>query len=301
MAEEMTFADDPVAEIYQNDFDERMGQLQDASDSATLDGTEQRDDAPRTDDGDTSGTPRRGAGLQEIEAYLKETGQDHLAESVKKIFATNTRLQNEVKQTERSLDDRVRDAVSQAMRDVNAEEAGIDPDDPMAMVTPEQKTLFRRLLEDQARELGYVKNDDLTQREQKTWMAQADQDAAEQFGEAFGSVDDLGQVVLSDEARERMMPVYERIRDKARGWAYSDIYKLATFDEQIRAAEERGRMGKTQTTQERVQRVQRAQTERPGVPVTSRINIRGERGTPSDRSDKVMARALALAKRQLNH
>ncbi len=296
MAEEM---EDPVEEIHRRDFEERMSQLQDVADADT-EGTAPRDDSDSADDGDTARTPRRGAGMDEIQAFLEQQGQGHMVESIKKVYATNTRLQNEARQNERSLDDRVRDAVSQAMRETQAEDAGLDPDDPMAQVTPEQRSLFRRLMEEQASELGYVKSADLQQKEQQTWMHEADREAAESFGDAFGVVDDVGQVVLSDDAKGAMTPVYERLRDPSRGWTYADIYRLATFDDQIRAAEERGRNGQTQNTQERVQRLQRAQTERPGVPVTPQVNIRGERGSRNDTGERVMARALAIARRQIS-
>lgn len=304
MAEEtMTFPDVTSETLHEEahaDKIEQIGQYQTPSqegvngnDSATL-GTEQRA-VESGEDSATFGTERPATDLQSLLAAIPNEEQ---ADSVRRIFAENTRLRQAEKSVDTNMEAAVKSAVEQALQEQGAIDQGFDPDDPMSQVTPEQKALFGRILQEQANELGFVKKDDLTQEKATDYLTRSDKEGVKMFGDSFGLEDSEG-VVLTDEAKASMVPILERLKDNARGWTNNDLYILGNFDQLIAAAEERGRTGQQTYTQERVQRIQRARTEQPGAPVSTTVNIRGERGTPADKSENVMARAMALAKSQL--
>ena len=298
--------DDPIQALHDADRARQLDSIGEAthipvggnaSDAGT-NGTAQRGDG----DGQDSATARTD-GPSDLQSILGQLADNPAqADAVRRIFADNSRLMQERKQAEGSLETVVKTAVDGALREQQAMDQGLDPEDPMAMVTPEQESLFERLLEKKATQLGYVRNDDLKAQEQQSQLAEANKAALEQFGDELGLLDSSGSVVLSDTAREAMTPVYQRLLiDGAPppGLNYGDLMKIANFDKLIADAEERGRTGQVSTQAQRVARVQRAQTERPGANVTPQVNIRGEKGSASDKRDKVLARAMALAKQQL--
>ena len=307
---EMVFPDNAAEALHEQGHQARLEQIsqfqppsQDGgttNDPTSANGSIGQRGGESAEDAATDRTAQPGTDLQSVLAAIETNIDSSQAEAVRKVFAENTRLRQAEKTSEQSVEESVRAAVEQALREQLAADAGLDPEDPMSQVSAEQKGLFKRILEEQAAELGFVKADDLTQREASDYLARANADGVKLFGDKFGLEDDQG-VVLTDEARGLMTPVYERLQDAARGWTYSDLYKIANFDNLISEAEARGRNGQQTNTQQRVERIQRGRTEQPGAAgVHTSVNIRGERGTPGDKGENVMARAMALAKQQLS-
>ena len=148
--------------------------------------------------------------------------------------------------------------------------------------------------------LGYVPRQELEDRameaQSRSHIQQNLEDAYEQFGEQFGSVDEAGSVRIHPEVQERLRNRLAQLRDPATGITPLDLYKL-----------EFGAQAPIQQPQQRQQPVPPPQQRRPSPSATVRRSSRGG-GSPqvriydpgrNDSAEDVFERAWALGKRQL--
>lgn len=276
--------DDPVMEIMNSDRDRLRNGLQGALQDGPQSATEADTTAPA---GEVSATSEDGAsigtGLQDILAKLPPEQHD----SVRRIFADNTRLRQE----QSGLDSRLESAVELAVKEALTEQP---QQQPQGDVTEDQLTLFRQI----ADSLGYAKTDDILADKSSNYLDSANEGGIQAFGDDFGMLDSGGQFVLSQHQARPLTDTYNRLNDPSRGISYNDLYVLTHHKKLLQEAEERGRGvadGRTRMNDRVAGRVE-------GRPTTAApsLNIRGEVGTTPDSSRNVMARAYTLAKKTLN-
>ena len=163
-------------------------------------------------------------------------------------------------------------------------------------VSEQHIEMFRAM----ADHLGYVPRQELEDKameaQSRSHIQQNLEDAYEQFGEQFGSVDEAGSVRIHPEVQERLRNRLAQLRDPATGITPLDLYKL-----------EFGAQAPIQQPQQRQQPVPPPQQRRPSPSATVRRSSRGG-GSPqvriydpgrNDSAEDVFERAWALGKRQL--
>ena len=304
MAEEKLNNDNPVAEIHDAqaaglmaDLQNTLGRVTDGQANSTDTTTDGIVAPAGSEDSATNGTETPHTDLQSI----REALPSNQAEAVAKIFADNTRLLNQVRELEvrgeEQLKNTVDTAVNTALREQAVADSGYEPDDPLAAVTSEQKHLFLRI----ADELGFVKSGDLKAQEAVDFVAKENVKAVEVFGESLGQLDSVGGIILSKDAKSMMTPIYNRLSIDGKPppkLTYNDLMKIGTYDAlKKQVSDLKASLGETDETL-RIKNLQRAQTEGPGASVATSVSLRGEKGTPADKRDNVMARAFQLAKQQ---
>lgn len=289
-----TFPADPMAEILREDAEARRNELETVlSKKATT-----QQEAAETVDEPTEkkdSTSSKRAGIDTVLRKVRENPNATLtteeAEAIRAQQATITRLQQERKDLESRMDDAVRAAVQEALGETAQEEE--------LPLTDDQEALFKKLLQ----KYGVVLKDELEQMDQQktatTYRDESNRRAAEAYGDGFGAFDEEGNFVLSDESREELAPVYQRLQDSARGVTYEDLYILKHHEDLVNAAYEKGLSERAQQNGQRRERLVRAQTESGGASLTPAPRIRGPKGSSEDTRDKVMQRAFLLAKRKL--
>ena len=162
-------------------------------------------------------------------------------------------------------------------------------------VSEQHLEMFRAM----ADHLGYIPRQELDERAQevqsRNYIQQNLDDAYEQFGEQFGSVDNDGNVRIHPEVQDRLRARLEQLQDPSTGITPLDLYRL-----------EFGAQAPVQQVQEEVQPEPPPQQRRPSPSATVRRSSRG--GVPSvriydpsrnDSAEDVFERAWALGKRQL--
>ncbi len=162
-------------------------------------------------------------------------------------------------------------------------------------VSEQHLEMFRAM----ADHLGYIPRQELDERAQevqsRNYIQQNLDDAYDQFGEQFGSVDEAGNVRIHPEVQERLRARLAQLRDPSTGITPLDLYRL-----------EFGAQAPVPPVQEMTQPVPPPQQRRPSPSATVRRSSRG--GVPSvriynpernDTAEDVFERAWALGKRQL--
>jgi hypothetical protein len=294
-----TFPADPLEDLRLEDAAREDAELETALGKATGtpdEGEHVADTGNGTSSKETAATSTKRAPIDKVLAALPQSNlTSDQQEAIRAVLATNTRLQQEQRGIDRRIDAAVKQAVEAALEE--SEPAKPADGDPMANVTADQKALFERL----AKEMGFVKKNDLEQREsaksREDYLTSAREAALKEFGDAFGAKDEEGNVVLADDVQERMTARYKPIQEHGT-LTLRDLYVLTYYDDLIKAAEERGQQtGRTVAQGRKVER-QRARTEdRSGIATSA--NIRGERGSKADSRDAVFARAAYIAKKAL--
>ena len=307
--EAQTFPDDPMAAILEEDAVAQDQELETALRELTGDdgepdlsngnvGETTTTSSETTDEGTSeetgTGTSPRRAPIDEMLSADNLTNEQR--ETLRSQQATITRLQTDAAGIDRRVEDAVSKAVEEAMEET--EDVGLSPDDALSQVTPQQMVLFERL----ADKLGFVKATTLDERDTKsardTYLSTARDTALGRFGDGFGARDTEGNVVLAEGVEAAMSKRYAPIQ-KHGTLTLEDLYVLTYHDELIKAAEERGTAtGKEAAQGRRVERT-KAQTESRTSGVATAPDIRGKRGTKSDNSDSVFARAALIAQHKL--
>jgi len=164
-------------------------------------------------------------------------------------------------------------------------------------VSEQHLEMFRAM----ADHLGYIPRQELDERAQevqsRNYIQQNLDDAYDQFGEQFGSVDNDGNVRIHPEVQDRLRARLEQLQDPTTGITPLDLYRLEYGDQAPVQQEQE---------QEEVQPEPPPQQRRPSPSATVRRSSRG--GVPSvriydpnrnDSAEDVFERAWALGKRQL--
>jgi len=125
----------------------------------------------------------------------------------------------------------------------------------LSQVPPEQIELLEAVLRSQ----GYIKQDDITAMEREKAIADSNYEAIDKWGDVLGEIDpDSGEINLSDEAREKMAPIYDRLVNQ-QNLTFEDLFVLSNYEDMIQAAIELGEeQAKESLGQNNRQRVNRA-------------------------------------------
>ena len=103
-------------------------------------------------------------------------------------------------------------------------------------VQPQQLELFKQMAE----HLGYVKQGDLEEAARAESQSDFIQDSIDkginEWGESFGTRDDDGDFVPSDEVKPLLDAEYERVMDDNRGLTLKDLFVLANHEKIVEAA-----------------------------------------------------------------
>jgi hypothetical protein len=278
---------DAVAEMHESVNDARLASLRGALDGegpgpaqdVASDSTTQPGTALSSANSDPDGL-RIGQDLQSILKNLPQEQHD----SVRAIFADNTRMRQQVGDFDKRLENAVGDAVNEAMT--------ADAPDPIGGVSDEQLVQFEAI----AKRLGFVKESDLQKERSDVFVQDHNKLAVDSFGDDFGTFTSDGAFVLNEAQAPALASHYQRLHDPDRGVSYRDLYIIENFDKLMDSAREQGRQDKG------IVRTQLSRAQVEGMPTTARttIALRGEENTKADSSQNVMARAMAAAKARLN-
>ena len=298
---QVTFPDDARAALFEQDAQERLSTLETTLERATQEPGEEQSDqdqaTPEERSKEEQDTPQKPLG---VDALLNQL-EGPQAEAVRKIVATNTRLQQDAAKLERQLPDIVQDAVSKALGEQQQEqqqEVQSDPNSIVANMTPQQKEAFVTI----ASQLGFVKTGDLEQREQvKTrdqFLSDGRQTALTEYGDAFGFKDDQGRIVLADGVEDKLNQRFEPIQYNGTVNLH-DLYTLAYQDTIKQVEYDRGLKDGLAQANGRKQKLRESVTETGTSHLPTAPSIRGEKGSKTDNRDQVFSRAALLARQGL--
>ena len=212
-------------------------------------------------------------------------------EAIRATIATNTRLQQE----KSGVDQRIENAVQQAMSQIQQPQQEYVEDGPMGQVTPEQRELFENI----AKDLGFVKRQDLDMQKmeesRESYLQQGRERAVQEYGN-YVLRDESGELVIPDEVRTKIQGRMDPIKQNGGTLSLADMVQLAFHDELLNDAFEKGKAeGQRAGTARRVERVgAQVESSTAGLPPVPKI--RGQKGSKADDRDAVFARAAALAK-----
>jgi len=255
----------------------------------TVEGTSDKDTAPKA-------SVKR-APIDKVLAKLRDSNlTPEEQEAIKATIATNTRLQQEAAGIDSRIEKAVQDAIAEAMKE--EQDDTVVADDPLLRVTDQQKRIFDQL----AKEMGYVKRQDLdakaAEQTREQYLTSGREAALADFGDAFGMKDTTGQLVLGDGVQERLAERYKPIQDHGT-LTLHDLYLLTYHKDLLEQAKADGvEEGRNMAQGRRVER-QKGRTEARTSGIGIEPRIRGEKGTAQDSSENVFGRAVLLAKRKL--
>lgn len=123
-------------------------------------------------------------------------------------------------------------------------------DSALAKIPQAQRDLFTAALKEYLQGEGYKSETDV-QREQRLkaqqdYIAQSHKTASERFGKSFGELDADGNLVVDDDNTPKgdyateLKVTRDRLAAADRGVTWDDVYKIARYDEDVKAAETRG-------------------------------------------------------------
>lgn len=296
--EQVTFPDDAREALFEQDAQARLGALETTLEQATQEPGEEQ---PEQDQGPAEKQPEEGTsqgplGADQLLTQLEGPQQ----EAVRKLLATNTRLQQYARATERQLPEIVEGAVSKALAEQGKQqqEQQADPNDIVANMTPQQRKAFSTI----ASQLGFVQSNDLDQREQvkarDQYLADGSQEAFAEFGDAFGFKSDTGQIILSDGVEEKLNQRFEPIQDNGTVNLH-DLYVLACKDDIKKAEYDRGVKDGLAQANGKQQKLRESVTETGTSHLPALPSIRGEKGSKTDDRNQVFSRAALYAKQGL--
>ncbi len=294
-----TFLPNPMDEIRAEENEQARSALEtalvDAKKPPEKDAVGDGKTSEKRDDSGSSTSLKR-PGIDVVLSELEKTNPQ-FAEVVRAQQATITRLQTGEKDLDKRVEQTVKEALAEAMKEAEGEP---EKDPALANYTPEQIAQFKET----ARKLGLVLKEDEDQKAQQKslqdYFLEGRSAALTEFGESFGKLGEDGKFIfaegIEDKAQQELLRIQRYGTVNAR-----DLFILATFKDQIKAAEDRGyeKAKKEIGPVAKAARMKGAITESGSAPVEAAVNIRGKSGSPDDSFDKVFERAAVLAKRKL--
>lgn len=289
---EVEQADDAVEDV---DVRGEDGESMDAGDE---DAQEEVDEKPWK-----PGSGKR-PGTDVIKKYLEENYPE-AADVVARMESTVSRNVNETKELQGDLIEALREV--EQLRDQlrsggspKGKSGEKQEQQKERIYTDDQLDLVREILRDE----GVVLKSELTAKEeadkQTSYVAQALKQGVEEYGEAFGSIDDEGNVTITDEVREQLGPILERL--ETQGVTPLDLVKIAGLTPKQRA--EAG--DDTEEAPKQKRQARNAETLRKSR-VVKRTGGAAARATPQlfdkskgDTSDTVFEKSWALARAELS-
>jgi len=123
-------------------------------------------------------------------------------------------------------------------------------DSALAKIPENQRALFVAAMQEYLHKEGY-KSETVAQAEQRVkeqaqYVATSDKEGIEKFGSAFADVDDDGNIIFDDDKVPRgehtdvLRSTRDRVAAPDKGVTWVDLYKIARFDDEVTAAEQRG-------------------------------------------------------------
>ena len=190
------------------------------------------DDEAGSEETTTSGRP----GIDEITRHVRENMGEHAEGVIRAMMRDDTQIK-QLDADRRRLREAI-DEVEEMKASFESEDE--EPDEArqnLSNVPPEQIQMLNAWMKDQ----GYIKLSDLTEREKADAVVASNENAISTFGEDFGKLDEeTGEFILNEDAQLKMATIYERVVDD-QNLDYSDLYKLANFDQLISSARQQGR------------------------------------------------------------
>jgi hypothetical protein len=212
-------------DIYEDD-DEYSDEEESEEDSDEDDSEDGREDTSRT------GRPGIDKVLRDVQEYLSPEHAE-VIRGLQRDFVQSNQVD--------SMRNQLRDALTEVeqLRDSllkgdNPE--GDEREELLSTVPPEQVALLEAVLQSK----GYVKKDDLTAMEREKAVEEGNYSAIEKWGDVLGAIDPAtGELNLSDDAREKMAPIYDRLVNQ-QNLTFEDLFVLSNYEDMIQAAIELG-------------------------------------------------------------
>lgn len=228
-------------------------------------------------------------GTDVIKEYLREHYPEAL-EVVRGMEATVSKNINETKQLQQQLIDALEE-----IRDIRSKPAEKETPEPHQdrLYNEDQMALVRQILED----VGVLTKEEMAQREAETesssYVKAALKQGVEEYGEAFGSIDEEGNVVLTDEVKEAIQPILDRIENK--GVTPLDLAKIAglSLPKKEAKTEAPRPAKKTASSLRKANVVSRT----AGIPGKTKVKLYDR--ARGDSGDEVFDRAWLLANQEL--
>ena len=179
-------------------------------------------------DGETTKLPGIDQVLKEVREQFGD-GHFDVIRGLQKDFSQSGEVE--------SLRRQLKDAISEVEGiKTDMYETSEEGEDPLSDVPEEQLQLLELALE----RGGYVKKDDLDAQEVVGLVNESNETGIEKFGNDFGSIDEItGEFSLNPQAKDRMAPVYDRIKNQD-ALTFFDLHILSNFDDIVANAFQQG-------------------------------------------------------------
>lgn len=244
-------------------------------DMSEKDGEEEKEEKEEKEEADPKTETAPEGGIAGAIRYLEENNPD-FAKAVRELQGSLSRVTADRQQFDKDKAELA--AILEEVRELREEETvqeqevakqqKANPDSALAKIPENQRSLFVAAMQEFLEQNGY-KNETVVQKEEtlkaaKQYVDDIHKKAVESFGEEFGKLDDNGNLVLDKEQvpvspkAKEMKAVRDRWTAQDKGVTWDDIYRIATFDDAVKAAEERGykkaqeEAKKTQRTAEKI-------------------------------------------------
>lgn len=220
------------------------------------------------EEGTSESTASSRPGIDDIKRHLRETMGEH-AEGVVNALLRDDTVVKQAEADRRRLRDAI-DEVEELRESFEEEESDFEDPTQEALnnVPPEQIELLEAWMKNQ----GYIKQDDLTERDKEEYVWNSNIEGVEMFGEDFGHFDGE-DFVLNGDAQESMAPIYERVVDH-QNLDYRDLYVLGNFPALLESAKVQGR-------NETIEEIRQANSDRVGNAQRGTVISRNPGGSAS--------------------
>jgi len=236
-------------------------------------------------------------GIDSALSFLDEHNPD-LAGIVRAQIRDNDVLRGRNKEIEGGIESAVSEAVAQAMSELQPTTITEQQVNGGAQYSADEVEQAKAVLK---QELGVVFKEDLDAEERQNtlqnYLDTAAAEAVEKYGEVFGKKDANG-VVMSEGTQQRVNDEWSRISQHGTVTT-KDLFVLSHHDEMVKQAYEKGRAEGQKVLNGRANRLNSASTANTSAPVSSSLQIRGEKGTEDDSLQAVTRRAFLAAREKL--
>lgn len=303
---------DPEEDTGDPDEDDDSTEEASADEGAARDSTDDEEAVEEDEDSSTdeaAGTDDRPS-FQDVLTHLEEV-DPAMAEVVREQRAQGSRMANDVSRLKREMQEVIEEAKAareQIQQPGQQEKEEPAPGSLRSRLTSQQFEAQRRAFEEMANELGYVKHDTLEQGKIQeaalSYGREAEEQAIEEFGDAYGTRGEDGSITRNPDQESRMLDTVERVEDPQRGLTFHDIFVLTNLDE-ILAGEREQAIEEAERGQEKQasQRKEKTTRARKAV-VQTRTAGRRAQGDPQiyksgDSLEKVIERAAILSEQEI--
>lgn len=281
MSENLAIADSVEVENQPEEFSDAISEAQARFDKHEIETLQRKFGVEPKSTNGTEDTGKKGSqgkksgnGIDAIASEVEtKLGKDK-AQAVRKIHSDYSKAAGRAATAERALSE-MTERIARLESTLQPPQEAV-PDPLLARVTPQQWEMFDRM----AAEKGYVRREDLEAAQRNETAAEYNerevQEAQDRFGESFGTFDDSGKFILSDEAFEAIQKESDRVFNPTYGITAKDLYVLANWQQLL--DEDRGNGRPSRMAEEAEEelppspppRQRRVFTERNSAPVGGR-------------------------------